>query len=92
MVFISEKESLSDPAAVQENNKSANKEKQITFHLFIPGVYWCVALKSICMISIALDKGEFVLVGPVCFLPVKNVFFRNFCQRENVVFSINICI
>lgn len=65
MVCISEKESLSDPAAVQENNKSANEEKQITFYLFIPGVYWCVAL--ICMISIALDKGEFVLVSPASF-------------------------
>lgn len=38
MVYISEKESLSDPAAVQENNESANKEKQITFHFFLSHV------------------------------------------------------
>lgn len=89
MVYISEKESLSDPAAVQENNESANKEKQITFYLFIPGVYWCVALKSIDLYDQYCSRQRRICPGQSCMLFYQ---LRKFCQRENVVFSINICI
>lgn len=90
MVYISEKESLSDPAAVQVNNKSANKEKQITFHFFFYPM--CLLVRSIekhwFVWSVLLSTKENLSWS------VLHVFFfyqlRKFCQRENVVFSIKL--